>query len=214
MENGSTTVPMKDLEVIMDTNKIKVLFEPTRASIVFEYLVNEAMTVKQLSEKLNRNPGTILHHIQKLQAIGVVVQERTEMTTTGIVQRYYRATAKEYRLGIGGMIEANGGVAQFAKDRLRSIVSSLSVYGIEIPEAQVEEAMDVLRRLIERENAVNSELPIADEKRHRKLPPSVRGDASRIMRRFALEEDSEYQRVREEWQRLLRSHREVGTGNE
>ncbi|MFX1416799.1 MAG: winged helix-turn-helix domain-containing protein, partial [Promethearchaeota archaeon] len=177
MENGSTTVPMKDLEVIMDTNKIKVLFEPTRASIVFEYLVNQAMTVKQLSEKLNRNPGTILHHIQKLQDIGVVVQERTEMTTTGIVQRYYRATAKEYRLGIGGMIEANGGVAQFAKDRLRSIVSSLSVYGIEIPEAQVEEAMDVLRRLIERENAVNSELPIADEKRHRKLPPTVRGDA-------------------------------------
>lgn len=211
MENGSTTVPMKDLEVIMDTNKIKVLFEPTRASIVFEYLVNEAMTVKQLSEKLNRNPGTILHHIQKLQAIGVVVQERTEMTTTGIVQRYYRATAKEYRLGIGGMIEANGGVAQFAKDRLRSIVSSLSVYGIEIPEAQVEEAMDVLRRLIERENAVDSELPIADEKRHRKLPPTVRGDASRIMRRFALEEDSEYQRLREEWQRLLRSHRKVGT---
>ncbi|UCH04086.1 MAG: winged helix-turn-helix transcriptional regulator [Candidatus Thorarchaeota archaeon] len=211
MENGSTTVPMKDLEVIMDTNKIKVLFEPTRASIVFEYLVNEAMTVKQLSEKLNRNPGTILHHIQKLQDIGVVVQERTEMTTTGIVQRYYRATAKEYRLGIGGMIEANGGVAQFAKDRLRSIVSSLSVYGIEIPEAQVEEAMDVLRRLIERENAVDSELPIADEKRHRKLPPTVRGDASRIMRRFALEEDSEYQRLREEWQRLLRSHRKVGT---
>lgn len=211
MENGSTTVPMKDLEVIMDTNKIKVLFEPTRASIVFEYLVNQAMTVKQLSEKLNRNPGTILHHIQKLQDIGVVVQERTEMTTTGIVQRYYRATAKEYRLGIGGMIEANGGVAQFAKDRLRSIVSSLSVYGIEIPEAQVEEAMDVLRRLIERENAVNSELPIADEKRHRKLPPTVRGDASRIMRRFALEEDSEYQRLREEWQRLLRSHRKVGT---
>lgn len=211
MENGSTTVPMKDLEVIMDTNKIKVLFEPIRASIVFEYLVNQAMTVKQLSEKLNRNPGTILHHIQKLQDIGVVVQERTEMTTTGIVQRYYRATAKEYRLGIGGMIEANGGVAQFAKDRLRSIVSSLSVYGIEIPEAQVEEAMDVLRRLIERENAVNSELPIADEKRHRKLPPTVRGDASRIMRRFALEEDSEYQRLREEWQRLLRSHRKVGT---
>lgn len=214
MENGSTTVPMKDLEVIMDTNKIKVLFEPTRASIVFEYLVNEAMTVKQLSEKLNRNPGTILHHIQKLQAIGVVVQERTEMTTTGIVQRYYRATAKEYRLGIGGMIEANGGVAQFAKDRLRSIVSSLSVYGIEIPEAQVEEAMDVLRRLIERENAVSSNLPIEDEKGYRKLPPSVRGDASRIMRRFSLEEDSEYQKLREEWHRLLRSHRKVGKGND
>jgi predicted ArsR family transcriptional regulator len=205
---------MKDLEVITDTKKIKILFEPTRASIVFQYLVNASYTVKQLSDELDKNPGTILHHIQKLQDIGVVVQERTEMTPTGIVQRYYRATAKEYRLGISGMMEANGGVAQFAKDRLKSIVSSLSVYGIEIPESQVEEAMDVLRRLIERENAVNSDLPIADEKRFHKMPSSLRGDASRIMRRFSLEEDSEYQKLREEWHRLLRSHRKVGIGNE
>jgi len=214
VENGSTNAPLKDLEVITDANKIKVLFEPTRASIIFEYLVNASYTVKQLSEKLGKNPGTILHHIQKLQDIGVVVQERTEMTPTGIVQRYYRATAKEYRLGISGMMEANGGVAQFAKDRLKSIVSSLSVYGIEIPESQVEEAMGVLRRLIERENAVNSDLPIADEKSFHKLPPSLRGDASRIMRRFVLDEDSEYQRLREEWHRLLRSHRKVGIGND
>ncbi len=207
MENGSTKVPMKDLEVITDAKKIKILFESTRASIVFEYLVNASFTVKQLSEKLGKNPGTILHHIQKLQDIGVVVQERTEMTPTGIVQRYYRATAKEYRLGISGMMAANGGVAQFAKDRLKSIVRSLSVYGIEIPESQEEEAMDVLRRLIERENAVNSELPIADEKSFHKLPSALRGDASRIMRRFSLEEDSEYQKLRKEWQRLLRSHR-------
>jgi DNA-binding transcriptional ArsR family regulator len=205
---------MKDLEVITDTKKIKILFEPTRASILFQYLVNASYTVKQLSDELDKNPGTILHHIQKLQDIGVVVQERTEMTPTGIVQRYYRATAKEYRLGISGMMEANGGVAQFAKDRLKSIVSSLSVYGIEIPESQFEEAMDVLRRLIERENAVNSDLPVADEKSFHKLPPSLRGDASRIMRRFILEEDSEYQRLREEWHRLLRSHRKVGKGND
>ncbi|MFX1260862.1 MAG: winged helix-turn-helix domain-containing protein [Promethearchaeota archaeon] len=214
MENGSTTVPMKDLQVITDAKKIKVLFEPTRASIVFQYLVNGSYTVKQLSEELDKNPGTILHHIQKLQDIGVVVQERTEMTTTGIVQRYYRATAKEYRLGISGMMEANGGVAQFAKKRLESIVRSLSVYGIEIPESQKEKAMDVLRKLIERENAVISQLPIADEKEYRKLPTSVRGDASRIMRRFSLEEDSEYQKLREEWHRFLRSHRKVGKEND
>lgn len=214
MEDGSTTEPVKDLEVITDAKKIKVLFEPTRASIVFEHLVNGSYTVKQLSEIIGKNPGTILHHIQKLQEIGVVVQERTELTPTGIVQRYYRATAKEYRLGISGMMEANGGVARFAKDRLKSIVSSLSVYGIEIPETQIEEAMDVLRRLIERENAVNSKLFIADEKSYRKLPPSVRGDASRVMRRLALDEDLEYQKLRDEWHKLLRSHRKVGKGND
>ncbi|MFX0107365.1 MAG: ArsR family transcriptional regulator [Candidatus Hodarchaeota archaeon] len=207
MQNESIIAPMKDLEVISDPKVIKVLFEPTRADIVFKYLVNGSMTVKQLSDALGKNPGTILHHIQKLQEVGVVLQERTEQTPTGIVQRFYRATAHEYRLGISGMMQANGGVAQFAKDRLRSMISSLSVYGLEIPEAQRDKAMDTLRRLIERENAVSSQLPVKDEKSYHQLPASVRSDASRIMRRFALEEDSEYQKLREEWHRLLRSHR-------
>jgi DNA-binding transcriptional ArsR family regulator len=205
---------MKDLEIISDPKVIKVLFEPTRADIVFKYLVNGSMTVKQLSDATGKNPGTILHHIQKLQQAGVILQERTEQTPTGIVARWYRATAREYRLGIGGMMQANGGVAQFAKDRLSSMISSLSVYGIEIPESQTGEAMDLLRRLIERENAVSSDLPITDEKSYHKLPASVRGDASRIMRRLALEEDSEYQRLRAEWHSFLRSHRKVGIGNE
>jgi hypothetical protein len=34
------------------------------------------------------------------------------------------------------------------------------------------------------------------------------------MRRFSLEEDSEYQKLREEWHRLLRSHRKVGMKND
>ena len=199
--------PMKDLEIIADPKVIKVLFEPTRAAIVFKYLVNGSMTVKQLSDALGKNPGTILHHIDKLKNAGLVVQERTEQTVTGIVQRYYRATAREYRLGIGGMMEANGGVAAFAKERLKSMISSLSIYGIEVPESQCEEAMELLRPLIERENVVSSNLPIMDEPRYHKLPQSVRNDASRIMRRFLLEEDSQYKRLREEWHHFLKRHR-------
>ncbi|NHJ13082.1 MAG: ArsR family transcriptional regulator [Candidatus Thorarchaeota archaeon] len=214
MEKTDSVPPMKDLEVITDTNAIKVLFEETRAKIVFSYLVNGSMTVKQLADVTGKNPGTILHHIQKLQEVGLVVQERTEQTPTGIVQRYYRATAREFRLGISGMMEANGGVAQFARDRLTSTISSLSAYGIEIPESQTEKAVDILRRLIERENIVSSNLPITDEAAYQSLPHSVRGDASRIMRRFSLEEDSKYQRLREEWHSFLRSHRKVGMENE
>ncbi|NHI82835.1 MAG: ArsR family transcriptional regulator [Candidatus Thorarchaeota archaeon] len=214
METIDSVPPMKDLEIISDTNAIKILFEETRAKIVFNYLVNGSMTVKQLSDATGKNPGTILHHIQKLQEAGLVVQERTEQTPTGIVQRYYRATAREYRLGISGMMEANGGVAQFARDRLTSTISSLSVYGIEIPESQMKKAVDILRRLIERENVVSSNLPISNERAYQALPPAVRGDASRIMRRLSLEEDSEYQRLREEWHGFLRSHRKVGIENE
>lgn len=200
-------VPMKDLEIISDPKVIKVLFETTRAAIVFQHLVHRSMTVKKLSDELNKNPGTILHHIQKLIQVGIVVEERTEKTTTGIVQRFYRATAREYRLGISGMMEADGGIAQFAQDRLNTMVTSLSVYGIEIPESEIEDAMRLLRALIERENQVNASLPIDDEESFRQLPESIRIDASRIMRRLALEDDPQYVRLREEWHSFLRSHR-------
>lgn len=196
--------PMRDLEIISDPKTIKILFEPTRAAIVFKYLVNGSMTVKQLSDALGKNPGTILHHIDKLKGAGLVLQERTEMTVTGIVQRYYRATAREYRLGISGMMETDGGVADFAKKRLTSMTKSLAVYGIEIPDSQIEEASELLRQVIERENTVSSTIPITDEAQYHKLSSSVRNDASRIMRRFALEEDSQYEQLREAWHRFLR----------
>ena len=196
--------PMKDLEIISDPKTIKILFEPTRAAIVFKYLVNNSMTVKQLADALGKNPGTILHHIDKLKNAGLVVQERTEQTVTGIVQRYYRATAREYRLGIAGMMQTDGGVSDFAKDRLTSMIRSLSVYGIEIPDDQMDEASTLLRQMIERENKVSSTIPISDEDLYHKLSQSIRNDASRIMRRFALEEDSQYEQLREEWHKFLR----------
>ena len=195
---------IKDMEVIEDKKLIKLLMEPTRAKIVFDYLVKDSMTVKQLSEVTGKNPGTILHHIQKLKEVGLVFEERTEQTQTGIVQRYYRASAREYRMGISEMVQATG---DDTTKRLKSIIRSLSVYGIDVPENQVEKAMELMTALINRENELSSRNLIVNEEGLDKLPSSVRGDASRIMRRFALEEDSQYRDLRKNWHAFLRSHR-------
>ncbi|MHA2395812.1 MAG: hypothetical protein ACXAC0_03845, partial [Candidatus Thorarchaeota archaeon] len=151
-----------------------------------------------------KNPGTILHHIQKLKEVGLVFEERTEQTQTGIVQRYYRASAREYRMGISEMVQATG---DDATKRLKSIIKSLSVYGIDVPENQVEKAMELMTALINCENEISSRNFIVNEEGLDKLPSSVRGDASRIMRRFALEEDSQYRDLRKNWHAFLRSHR-------
>ena len=196
--------PIKDMEVIEDKKLIKLLMEPTRAKIVFDYLVKDSMTVKQLSDVTGKNPGTILHHIQKLKEVGLVFEERTEQTQTGIVQRYYRASAREYRMGISEMVQATG---DDTTKRLKSIVRSLSVYGIDIPEDQIETAMELMTELINRENEISSRNLIVNEEGLDNLPSSVRGDASRIMRRFALEEDSQYRDLRKDWHAFLRSHR-------
>ena len=192
------------MEVIEDKKLIKLLMEPTRAKIVFDYLVKGSMTVKQLSEVTGKNPGTILHHIQKLKEVGLVFEERTEQTQTGIVQRYYRASAREFRMGISEMVQATG---DDATKRLKSIITSLSVYGIDVPERQIGEAVDLLTAMISRENEISSSNLIENEDEYDNLPSSERGDVSRIMRRFALEEDSQYRELREEWTAFLRSHR-------
>ena len=195
---------INDMEVIEDKKLIKLLMEPTRAKIMFDYLVKDSMTVKQLSEVTGKNPGTILHHIQKLKEAGLVFEERTEQTQTGIVQRYYRASAREYRMGISEMVQATG---DDTTKRLKSIISSLSVYGIDVPEHQIGEAMELLTALIHRENEISSRNLVVNEEALDDLPSSVRGDASRIMRRFALEEDSQYRDLRTNWHAFLRSHR-------
>ncbi len=199
--------PMKDLEVISDPKVVKVLFEPTRAAIMFKYLINGSMTVKQLADALGKNPGTILHHIDKLRDVGLVVEERTEQTVTGIIQRYYRATAREYRLGIKGMMEGDAGVAEFARERLKAMIAALAAYGLNIPESEYEHAMSLLSPLLERENTVSAGLPIVNEEVYRRLPSAVRNDASRIVRKFALDEDQEYRTLRTKWNRFLKKYK-------
>ncbi len=207
-KKGSTVPPMKDLAIISDPKTIKVLMEPTRAQILFKYLVNGSMTVKQLADALGKNPGTILHHIEKLKKAGLVVQERTEQTVTGIVQRYYRATAREYRLGLGELMQADEGVAKFAEDRLKSMIRALSVYGIKIGDEEMDEAVALLRNLLTRENKVSGDVPITDEAAYHRLPESVKRDASRLIRRYVLEDDSEYKKLRTKWHEFMKSHKE------
>ncbi|MHA2060429.1 MAG: winged helix-turn-helix domain-containing protein [Candidatus Ranarchaeia archaeon] len=207
MSSSATDVkPMKDIEIITDPSSIKTLFEKTRSTIIFRYLVNGAMTVKQLSDAMGKNPGTILHHIDKLKEVGLVVQERTETTITGIVQRYYRATAREYRLGFGQMTGSDNGVSKFAQSRLTSMVKGLTVYGIEIKDTNRDEAINLLKHLLERENTIISNLPVIDEKGWAQLPGPVRRDTARLMRRFAIDEDPQYTDLKQKWNTFMKKN--------
>ena len=190
---------MKDLEIISDPNTIRVLFDKIRLLIVFKYLVNEEMTVKQLADAIGKNPGNVLRHIERLKSVGLVQQVRTEKTTTGIVQRYYRATAREYRLGIADMMKSNDGMKAYAKDRLRNMLLGLEAYGVSIPETRMAEAMSILEQLFERENQVSSALTIVNAELWNSLPTHQQDDASRLMREVIVARDSEYLGLKDMW---------------
>lgn len=200
---------MKDLEIITDPNTIKVLFDKIRALIVFKYLINEEMTVKQLADAIGKNPGNVLRHIERLKSVGLVQQVRTEKTTTGIVQRYYRATAREYRLGIAGMIEANGGMRTYAKDRLRNMILGLEAYGVNIPETRSADAVIILEQLFERENQITSELTIINAEFWNSLSTHQQEDASRLMRDVMVAQDKEYLKLKDKWSTFVMSFLET-----
>jgi hypothetical protein len=151
---------------------------------------------------------TILHHIEKLRKVGILVEVRTQQTPTGIVQRYYRARAREFRLGIKEMMQTDNGVAKFAEDRLNSIIRALAVWGIDIPEPAQAEAMGLLRKIIERENDIISEIPIQNQVAHDSLSKQDRIDALRIMRRYVLDQDPMYVELRRDWHRFLSRYNE------
>ncbi|OLS22106.1 MAG: hypothetical protein ThorAB25_26080, partial [Candidatus Thorarchaeota archaeon AB_25] len=55
---------IKEFEVVTNPKIIKLLLDGTRKDIVFKFLVNQPMTVKQLSVAMKKKPGTVLHHVQ------------------------------------------------------------------------------------------------------------------------------------------------------
>ncbi|MFW9798006.1 MAG: winged helix-turn-helix domain-containing protein [Candidatus Thorarchaeota archaeon] len=209
MNPANTSPRMKDLAVISDPNTIKVLFDKIRALIVFKYLVNEEMTVKQLADAIGKNPGNVLRHIERLKSVGLVQQVRTEKTTTGIVQRYYRATAREYRLGIADMIKSNGGMRTFVKDRLQNMILGLGAYGVFIPETRIDEALGLLEQLIERENQISSELTIINTEFWNGLSTHQQEDASRLMREVMTNRDEEYLKLKAKWSSFVLSFLET-----
>jgi DNA-binding transcriptional ArsR family regulator len=210
MNSSNTSPRMKDLEIISDPNTIKVLFDKIRLLIVFKYLVNQEMTVKQLADAIGKNPGNVLRHIERLKSVGLVQQVRTEKTTTGIVQRYYRATAREYRLGIADMIQANGGIQTYAKDRLFNMILGLEAYGVSIPETRMADALSILEQLIKRENQISSEITIINEEFWNSLPTHQQEDASRLMRDVMVARDREYLKLKDEWCSFVMSFKKTG----
>jgi DNA-binding transcriptional ArsR family regulator len=194
---------MKDYEVVSDPKVIKLLLDTTRADIVFKFLVQGEMTVKQLADAMHKKPGTILHHVQKLRDAGIIVLARTRETPTGIVARYYRATAKEYRLGISEMLGSQQSVTQTIDDRVSSIVSGLWVYGIGVPPEEREKAKKLLKKLIRREEKLKDDVSVSSAKELESFPPALKSDLVNVVRQYALYKDAQYRILLEEWQALL-----------
>jgi len=69
----------------------KIISNPVRSQIIM-LLFDKAMTSKQVATTLEKTPGNIHYHIQKLYEHDIIELEREEKNK-GIIEKYYRAKA-------------------------------------------------------------------------------------------------------------------------
>jgi predicted ArsR family transcriptional regulator len=78
----------------------RALAHPLRLRIL-RLCLDEALTNKQLAERLGENPATVLHHVRTLERTGFLAAEAERAGPRGSKQKPYRATGKSWTLDIG-----------------------------------------------------------------------------------------------------------------
>lgn len=81
----------KELEIYMNPVRQNLLRLLERSKL--------PMTPKQLSQKLDISPSSVQHHIKKLESLGVITLDHTEVIN-GITARYYCPTYVNVRIGL------------------------------------------------------------------------------------------------------------------
>ena len=104
--------PMERLEInesldmnlrIMSGGK-KPEFKPTRVSAldhdvrqqILKLLIDNELTIMQLSQKMDLNPGTVQRHLKILMEGDLVPEPKIITNQYGFKEKYYRAKARKY----------------------------------------------------------------------------------------------------------------------
>jgi DNA-binding transcriptional ArsR family regulator len=77
--------------------EFKAMAHPLRLRIL-RLCLHEAMTNKELAERLGKDPATVLHHVRLLVRTGFLAPEKVRAGARGALEKPYRATGKSWVL--------------------------------------------------------------------------------------------------------------------
>jgi hypothetical protein len=67
----------------------------------------ESLTNKELAARLDRDPGTLLHHVRTLVETGFLVADPVRTGAHGALEKPYRATGKSWTLSVTDSPDGN-----------------------------------------------------------------------------------------------------------
>jgi len=77
----------------------KALAHPLRMRIL-RLCLDQGLTNKQLAEWLDKDPGTVLHHVRTLVKTGFLVPEEVRQGAKGALEKPYRASGRSWNLSL------------------------------------------------------------------------------------------------------------------
>ena len=92
---GPSKAEPPDIYTMTRLEQVKVVADPLRVRIL-ELLCDEALTTKQVAERLGEKPTRLYHHVDALAKAGLIRLADTRQVR-GTVEKYYRAVAKAFR---------------------------------------------------------------------------------------------------------------------
>ena len=130
----------------------RALANPLRIRIL-RLCLDQALTNKEIAERLGRDPGTILHHVRMLVATDFLAPEDERPGPRGSVERPYRATGKSWTLDVGeapgatvALVDAfRAEIAPVTGDDLRS----LSRLGVRLTRQRRDEFEQRVKELVD-----------------------------------------------------------------
>ncbi|MFZ5942775.1 MAG: ArsR/SmtB family transcription factor [Bacillota bacterium] len=87
---------MEESLVLEDLEKIKAIADPLRVKVL-EILIQRQATVKQVADSLGQSSAKMHYHVKELEKQKLIRLVET-MEKGGILEKYYRAVAKSYKL--------------------------------------------------------------------------------------------------------------------
>jgi DNA-binding transcriptional ArsR family regulator len=115
--------------------EFKAMAHPLRLRIL-RLCLDDALTNKELADRLHQNPATVLHHVRMLVDAGFLRAERPRTGVKGALEKPYRATGKSWILS----------AEQFPADqRLASELAMMDAVRAEVVEAGADNIHELSR---------------------------------------------------------------------
>jgi DNA-binding transcriptional ArsR family regulator len=89
---------MNDIKLMKITTleQLKAISDPLRVDVL-EIITHEALTVKQMAEKLNQPPTKLYYQVSELETAGFVTLVGTRIKS-GIIEKYYRTVSESIQV--------------------------------------------------------------------------------------------------------------------